>query len=779
MLLRAFMLTTYVVFFSIHLFAQQPTQTIRGTVIDNSSNAPISSANVIITSLSKGAITDSAGNFVLKNIPVGRYDIQVSFIGYEAAILREIVVSSGKETFLNISLKETAKSLTEVVVRPKTNKQMPLNSSATVSTKMLSVEEAKRYAGGFDDPARLVSAFAGVSSNVNNNSIVVRGNSPKALQWKLEGVEIANPNHFADLAAFGGGGITALSSQLLANSDFFTGAFPAEYNNALSGVFDIFMRRGNNTKHEHTFQLGLTGIDFASEGPFKKGDKSSYLFNYRYSTLALLKSLVPENGEDVKYQDLSFKLNFPTKKSGTFSVWGIGLIDKSGQKVKENSNDWKYDSDKERQDVKQYMGAAGIGHKIFFTKKSYLKTTLATTMSGIDMMTDRMNNTAQLLPQNRINNKTLNVVLSSFVNTKFNARHTNKTGFTATAMMYDILLKNSSQQGQPISTLVDENGSSCLLSAFSNSTFNLSDRFTLNGGINFQLFALNHNYTIEPRVGMKYQLDPSQTISFAYGLHSRLERLNYYFTKNSLYGTAPVNKNMDFTKAHHLVLGYDLNISEHVHLKAEAYFQQLFNVPVIKDSSFSFLNLHNDWFFNGKLQNTGKGRNYGLDISLDKYMSKGYYYILTASLFNSEYRGGDNVWRNTQYNRNYAFNFLFGKEWQFGKTKQKVFGLNARLSYQGGDRYSPIDNTASVATQEAVFDEKKAFSKQLPSSFTSHFTISYKINRPKVTHEIAFKMLNATAFEEFYGFRYNYKTSKVDEYRESIVIPNISYRIEF
>ncbi|MBJ7429264.1 MAG: carboxypeptidase-like regulatory domain-containing protein, partial [Bacteroidia bacterium] len=486
-------------FFSLSIYAQQPTQSISGTVIDMASNAPLPFVTIIIQNTNKGTTTDSLGNFTLQNITIGRYNIQASMIGYERFILKEIQVTSSKEVFLNISLKENVKSLRGVVVRLKVNKEQPLNSTATLSAKMLSVEEAKRYAGGFDDPARLVSAFAGVSSNVSNNAIVVRGNSPQALQWKLEGVEIPNPNHFADLSAFGGGGLTALSSQLLANSDFFSGAMPAEYGNALSGVFDIFMRKGNNKKAEHTLQVGLLGIDFASEGPFKKEGKSSYLFNYRYSTLALLATLLPENAGGTKYQDLSFKLNFPTKKSGTFSVWGIGLIDQSGAEAKKNSSEWKYDTDKENQDVKQYMGAMGINHKILLNKKQYIKTNIATTINGIDFSTERMNNNLSFSPKNKVDNKNYTAVLSSFINSKFSAKHINKTGFVITNMNYDLLLKNALPIGSPLKTVVEEKGSSNLVSAYTNSTFNLNEKLTINSGINTQLFTLNNNYTIEPR----------------------------------------------------------------------------------------------------------------------------------------------------------------------------------------------------------------------------------------------------------------------------------------
>lgn len=776
---RHLFITIILLFISLSIFAQLPRQTIRGTVIDLSSNAPLPYVNIVLLNTNLGTITDSVGNFTLKNVSVGRYDIQVSMIGYEALVLKEVQVSSGKEVFLSISMKENSISLSEVTVKPKVNKEQPMNRLASVSAKMLSVEEAKRYAGGFDDPARLVSSFAGVSSNVSNNAIVVRGNSPQSLQWKMEGVEIPNPNHFADLNTFGGGGLTALSSQLLANSDFFSGAMPAEYNNALSGVFDIFMRNGNNQKPEHTFQLGLLGIDVASEGPFKKGCNSSYLFNYRYSTLSLLEPLLPENAGGTTYQDFSFKLSFPTKKAGTFSFWGIGLIDGSGAKAKTNISEWMYDSDQETLDVKQYMSAAGISHKIILNNKQFVKSTLASTINGIDLLTEIKNNNSLLLPKNNINNRNFSFVLSSFINTKFNTKHINKTGFVATGMLYDILIKNASPNSNILQTIVTENGFSTLLSAYCNSTINFSEKFTVNLGVNGQLFTLNKHYTIEPRAGFKYQLAPTQSLSFAYGLHSRLERLNYYFVQNGIYGNEAINKDLDFAKSHHLVLGYGISISEFSHLKIETYYQHLFNVPVIADSSFSVINQQNDWFFNEKLQNVGIGKNYGVDITFEKYLSQGYYYMITGSVFNSQYKGGDNIWRNTRYDRNFNFNFLFGKEWQMGNNKQNTLGVNARFSYQGGDYYSPINEIASATEKNVIFDESKAFSKQFSPAFTSHFTASYNINKKKSTHEIAIKIINATNYKEFTGFKYNHKTQKIDERREALMIPNLSYKIEF
>ena len=444
--------------FNLPIFlSAQTTQTIRGIVQDIASETPLAYATVVVLNSDphKGVVCDSAGQFVISGVPVGRHDIQASFMGYEPVILKDILLTSSKEVFLEFQLKENLNLLEEVVITPKINKTEPLNNMSIAGGRMLSVEEASRYAGGFDDPARLASSFAGVSSSIGNNGIVVRGNSPKFLQWRMEDVEIPNPNHFAEVTTFGGGGLTALSSHVLGNSDFFTGAFPAEYNNALSGVFDIHLRRGNNQKRENTVQIGVIGIDVASEGPFKKEGKSSYIFNYRYSTLGLLTSLLPENADGTNYQDLSFKLNFPTQKAGIFSVWGIGLVDRSGQTAKTDKTEWEYMQDRESQDVKQYMGAVGGEHKIYMGENAFIKTALAATVSGMDLYTERMDENMQLLPHNVIKNTNWNFILASSFNKKFSAKHTNKTGIRLTGLKYDMLLKDAGKT-QNIQTITDE-----------------------------------------------------------------------------------------------------------------------------------------------------------------------------------------------------------------------------------------------------------------------------------------------------------------------------------
>lgn len=760
---------------------------IRGVVLDNASGETLPAVTIVVlnTDPLKGVTSDTNGNFSINELRVGRYDIQATFIGYEPMIFREIVVSSGKETFLTIPLTEEVNQLQEVIVRPTVNKQEPLNTTATASARMLSTEEANRYAGGFDDPARLVSSFAGVAGNISSNGIAIRGNSPQFLQWRLEGVEIPNPTHFPDITGVGGGILTALSSQVLDNSDFFTGAFPSEYGNALSGVFDMQLRNGNRWDYEHSIQVGTLGIDLSSEGPFKKGGQASYLFNYRYATMALADDLFPGllgNAAGMRYQDLSFKLNFPTKRAGTFSVWGIGTIDRFGEAMEKDTMKWEYDHDSMEAVFKQKMAAGGISHRITLGKSAYLKTSLAATYTQNQITGDHLNPETDIFtPLMNMKGNNWNLIFKSLLNKKFSARHMNRIGVTVTRLSYDIDYRMSPtfpKANSPIRTFAESDGNTFLLSAFSNSTFRLSNDVTVNTGLHGQYFLLNKNWTVEPRAGIKWQALPKHSFGLAYGMHSRHEKLDYYFVTTPETGNELVNKNLDFAKAHHIVLSYDWSVSENMHFKVEPYFQYLYDIPVARDSSFSIIN-YTDFYLDIPLVNEGKDINYGIDLTLERYLNRGYYYLITASLFESRYTGGDGVWRDTRLNRNFLLNVLGGKEWMLGKRHQNVLGVNISASFMGGERYTPVDKQASNAAEDAILIESRAYEKQLNPALVTNLTISYKINKRSTAHQFAAKLINATGYKEFEGQYFNIKTREVDMSRSSVVMPNISYKFEF
>lgn len=761
-------------------YAKSGTGTIRGNVFDRNSEERLVFATLMLSSgdsVVAHAQSDSLGVFSFDGLTPGRYDIKASYLGYNPSELRELLVTSGHSLTVLVPMSENSAVLDEVVVRPYVDKTQPLNSMALTGGRMLSVEEASRYAGALDDPARLASSFAGVATNVGDNGIVVRGNAPKFLQWKIEDVEVPNPNHFAEVAGFGAGGLAAISSNVLGNSDFFTGAFPAEYGNALSGVFDIKLRSGNAADYEHAFAVGTMGIDVASQGPFRKGSNSSFIFNYRYSTLSLMSGFLPEGAGNMRYQDLSFKLNFPTPRHGTFSVWSVGLIDSNGESPKTNPDEWEHKDDREGWKNKLYMGALGLSHKINLTDRSYLKTTLAGTVSGIDGKGWIAGDDAVVYPENSISKLNTNIILNSYVNTKFSASHTNRSGLTLTTLLYDMNIRNSENIGDAPATVADNSGSAALIALHSNSSFTLGKKWKLNVGMYFQHLTLNSHYSIEPRLSAAYDLDGRSSIAMAFGMHSRMEMLNYYFTENARGELC--NKNLDFTRALHFSASWQRMFVNNLRLLVEPYVQYIYSVPVSKTGTFSFLNLKDEWYITDELTNLGKGLNYGLDVTVEKYMSRGFYFMLTGSVYDARYKAADGRWRNTRFNRNFLFNGLVGKEWMVGKARRNMWSVNLKLTYMGGDRFSPVDYEKSILNQDVVFDETKAYSSRLSPIFVGHFTASYRINRRKLSHEFAIKMLNATGYSEYFNHSFNYKTQKVDIIRDGIAMPNIYYKIEF
>ena len=759
--------------------AQPLTQTIMGHVVDNDTQVPLTGVSVVLMdSLAQnGTITNNNGYYSLPNVPLGRQKIAFHYLGYKPQIVNEVMVTSGKEVVLNIGLTEKPVAIGEVVVKSNTRKDLPQNAMATLSARQLTVEEASRYAGGIDDPARLASAFAGVTMGTGNNGIVVRGNAPKDLLWRMEGIEISNPNHFANLILYGGGGLTALSSHVLASSDFFTGAFPAEYGNALSGVFDLRMRTGNPEKREHTFRAGIIGIDAASEGPFKKNKRSTYLFNYRYSTLGLLSPILPKEMGALNYQDLSFKTSFPTKKAGIFYLWGLGAYDHQGKEAEKDITKWEKDADREDYTANIYFGAVGLSHQLVVGTKSYIHSTLAFSGNGLQWKQQKLDSTLVLHPDEFLNNNTWKYTLSTFINHKFSARHVNRTGFTIDQRLYNMNIRNS-RDGLTETQYVKTKGSTQLIQAYTESRFDVGKAFTINAGIHSQYFALNGHYTIEPRLGVKWQFRPDQSVGIAYGLHSRLEQINFYLLEQqTTNGMVQPNKNLDFTKAQHLVLSYDRQINDHLRFKAEPYFQYLFDVPVIPNSYFSLQNLYDETFFNDSLVNRGKGWNYGIDLTLERFLHKQFYYLVTASVFQSKYKGGDGVLRDARYNRNFVCNVLGGKEWNV--RQNNLFSFNIRYTIMGGDRLIPVNEAATYAQQEIVYDYSRAFEKQKPIANLLSFTLKYHVNKRKYTGIWSLEITNALGYKDLQDYRFNRKTQTIEEEKDLIMVPNLSYQIQF
>jgi hypothetical protein len=760
-------------------FAQTVTQSVRGKLFDNLTQAPLPYANIVVLDSDPliGTTSDMDGNFILDRVPVGRHSIKVMMMGYENRMINELLISTGKQTMLQIGLHQTTLEMDELVVS--ISKDVPLNTMTTVSSRQFTVEETQRYAGGMDDPARLASSFAGVATpSLSSNGISVRGNNPQGLLWRIEGVEAPNPNHFADLTVTGGGLLTALSNQMMGNSDFYTGAFPAEYGNATSGVFDINMKTGNSSKREYTVQTGLLGVDFAAQGPVVAEKEASYLMNYRYSTMALLSPLLPNDTGILKYQDLAFKLNFPTEKAGVFSFWGVGAAD--GQEmVAADSADWEANFDRDDSQTSLYMFATGLSHKMVLNSSTFIKTTLSATGNGLNHKEQRLDYNLQPHPQSNVDNDTWRYSIQSSIGKHFSKTHSNQTGFKYSHLGYGIDIEQSQSEGETPVAMAQQQGRAGLLQVYSQSKITPIPRLSFNIGLHALYFALNKKSSIEPRTGVKYNFNDKHSLAFAYGLHSRIERLPVYFVNRN--ETHP-NKELDLSKSAHYVLAYNAKLGDNLRLSIEPYYQQLTDIPVSPDSYFSTINMLNDVFFNEVLVSKGSGRNIGVDVTFERFLHNGFYYLATASLFDSKYTAADGVRRNTRFNKNYILNVLAGKEWAVGKNKNNILSANVRLNYMGGNRKEPIDRQASVIDKEAVYGEANgatAFNDRFADTPIFSFTLSYRKNKPNYSSVWSLQVLNATGTKEFSNDYYNIKTGQIENKFEGIMLPNLSYKIEF
>jgi len=767
--------------FSNILYSQNLTQTIKGKVIDIDSEISLPGATIIVLDTDPliGTITDIDGRFKLPDIEVGRVSLQVSFIGYETQYISDILLNSGKEVYIESKLKESFSTLTEVVITANSEDEA-INRMATLSARSFSVEDAQRFAGGLDDPSRLASTYAGVTpSTVDNNEIVIRGNAAKGLLWHLEEVEIPAPNHLAGL--FSGGGVnTMFSSNMMANSDFFTGAFPAEYGNAISGTFDMNLRSGNSDNREYTFEVGSQGISFALEGPFKKGKGATYLINYRYSTIGLLQGLMPQITGLPTYSDLSMKFIFPTKKMGTFSLWSINGMGNIASDINMDTTTWETNMESSQYDITYNLTASGINNKLILDKKTFLFTSISFSATEYINKSNYYRKSLQKVPVTNQNEKNTRLSFDTYIKRKSSAKHTNKTGFTYSHTRYNFDVANNTNvaMNDEPDFFVKSEGSTDRFQLYSQSKYYFTESINMNAGLHITHFTFNEETILEPRIGINWRIKPKHSLNFAYGKHSRVEPLRIYLTEipvNDSYER--LNARLNITKAHHFVIGYDLKISNKTHINIEPYYQKLYDVPVIPDTSFSMLNYTSETFFTEQLINSGTGVNYGLDITIEQFINKGFYYMITSSIYQSKYKGGDNIVRNTKYNQNFVFNVLAGKEWKF--KNENVFGINGKVTIVGGKRQSPVNTTESLKYEYVIYDESRPFEVQLPTNYYLDISLNYMINRPKLSHSIILQVKNLLMQEESFGHAYNYTTNTVEPFGLTIIYPYISYRIQF
>lgn len=776
------------------IFSQTLTQTIRGTVVDADSKSPLEMVSVKIINIDSdiSSTTDAGGKFRLQEVPVGRHSIRFAIVGYEDVIIHNIIVTTGKEVVLNVEMQEKLLMGKEVEIIAEKDKTKANNDLVTNSARNFRSEETERYAGSRGDPSKMVANYAGVATgNDVRNDIIVRGNSPLGVLWRLENTDIPSPNHFSTQGATGGP-VSILNNNLLGSSDFLTGAFPAEYGNKMSAVFDLKMRNGNNEKTEFTGQLGLNGIEAGIEGPLAKNDSTSnpsYLINYRYNSLKLFQIIGVSFGVSAipTYQDVSFKLNMPTSKSGVFTLWGIGGIsDISLLDSEKDSSDWSFADFGEDLIFKSAMGAIGFSHLRFFTDKISGKLNLSVSGTQFMVSIDTLSTDKNPFRVYTNDSKDAQYFGNYTITNKINSYHLLKGGISWKNLAANYYSTYWSRKFREKLIQFNQKGHTNSLQSYLHWQYRCTNNLTFNNGLHYNWLELSNAHSFEPRTGIRWQFFPKQALSAAFGIHSQALPLIYYYYQayDSLSGKyVNTNRTLKFSKSRHYVLGYDYNFANDFRLKLETYYQNLYNIPVEKyrKSSFSTINIGNELqglTFVDSLENTGTGFNYGIELTIEKFFSRKYYFLSTLSLYESKYKGSDRILRHTAFSGGYVYNILGGIELPT-KKKNHTIGLDLKVTFAGGNHYTPIDIQQSILTNEAVYIDSLAFSKQFRDYQKTDVKISYRINSKKISHYIFIHVENIFNRKNVLQRVYNEnKKSILEEYQLGL-FPYGGYRIEF
>lgn len=769
-------------------YTQELTQTVRGVVMDKQTEYPLPGAvvGIAVGKIEYTAVTDVNGKYKLEKIPVGRINLSASYLGYKPVALRNLVLTTGKELVIDLKMEEMVFMAEEFVVKAERDKKAVNNEMATVSARSLTIEETNRYAGTLNDPARMAAAFAGVAvAGDQRNDIIIRGNSPLGVLWRLDGINIPNPNHFGSLGTTGGP-ISILNNNVLDNSDFMTGAFPAEYGNAMSGAFDLQLRKGNNEKREYWGQVGFNGFEFGTEGPISRKSGSSYLASYRYSTLGVFDALgISFNvGGTPQYQDLTFKVDFPGVKHGRFTVFGIGglsyieLLESN-----KDTNDWSFGVAGEDAYYGSNMGVAGVSHTYFLNENTRLKNSIAVSGTQNTIRIDSvsvLNNSPVL----RYGNDSYEVkyTYTGSINRKFTAKNTVNIGWILD--WYNVNYADSVFKQSGFETLTDTKGDALLVQGHAQWQHRFSDLLTLNTGLHYQYFGLNQTQILEPRAGLKYQMNERNFLSIGGGLHSQIQPFSLYFYETQVIPDTyyKTNINLGFSKSVHGVISYDFFASQNFRIKAETYYQHLYDIPVEQNPSvFSAINIGADFGIPNvdSLANNGTGHNYGLELTLEKFFSKNYYFLITGSLFDSKFTASDGVQRNTAFNGNYTLNVLGGIEVPLAKDNKLTMVLDLKSVLAGGKRYIPINTELSKQYNVPIYEWDQAFEPQYKEYLRVDARLGIRMNHKRITQEWKIDVQNIFNRQNVLLATYSeIARDVVTEYQIGI-FPIVQYKITF
>jgi len=698
--------------------------------------------------------TDADGYFILENIDKVLVDVLIEKTDYYPYLARQINLTNSNNIQIRVPLSSGFVKLQDVVVMAQ---RTTLNSTKTV----VDVKTLNKAPGVFDDPSRVLQALPSVrGTNDQANHISIRGNSPNSTKWYLEDLEIINPNHLnnagidSDLISTSGGGVLLLSGQVLENTTFFNSAFPANYANSIGGIVNLDLNRGSEQNYNHRFKIGLLGIDVGSKGPItKKAGKSNYLVNYRYSTIGLLTNLGVEVGDEtIVFQDFVFNVEqsiSPDLDMKLYGFWG------------QSSNKFEHDSIADSTTEDKFL------YDIIFNSNNInVGSQLNYNLSDNNLLYAKINYGNQQNSRNQTlkldNTSTRDELNQQKLSIRFGWNNNFDRGVFKSALTFTNDINQLGDTGDAISN-------SYLYAGFSNSIeIQLNTKISANAGLNLIYYDLYNEFLVEPRLSLSAQLTDQLNTTLKYGKHSQYP----YFRIVNL----PTAEDLSTEKAHHYNWSVQYNLNR-VKLLGGLYYQQVYDVAIdtISGGFFSAVNQFStpiDQF----VQSTGKARNYGFEWQAIYESPKNLTLNLSGSISKSRFNTFDNQWFDSRFDQEYSLIAAVSKD--FLLSKNRVLGINAKSTYMGGLKYTPIALDASLNSDRIVFSNE-IFASQYPDFFRIDMKLYLQKKKKKRSTEWSLDIQNLTNASNLAFITLDRNRGELVERNQLGLIPILSYKIDF
>ncbi len=763
-------------------------QTVQGRVVDANTSQGLAYATVTLftmeDSLVSNVLSDERGFFSLSAPTEGKYRLVAQMLGYEPSIT-ELYLYSGRTITVELGLKPRFHQLPEVTIQVgETKAEKPLSRLSRIR---FYPEQTLRYAGTMGDVLRMTQVLPQVYalSDVRND-LVVRGNAPWGVMYRVEDIDIPNPNHFAE-AGTSSGPVSILNNNTIAHLDFYAGAFPAEFVGAYSAVFDIDMKTGAYSQTQGIFQIGWTGTELLLEGPLNRQRKYAYLVSYRYSFLDLLKLLGVNFGTSAvpRYQDLTFTLSFPGKWET--KIWGLGGI-----------SSITFEEDQEGQQGLSFaginlrfasqMGASGVRTVIPVKKPFYLSAAVGVTHSGSQTLIRQW-----VSLQNGMVTTYKNIYRTQTVSTHIKCGVSRPKWHLRMGIIIDHIRSLATDTvflvpGQQYTQTRNFDGTTQKLRAYSQGEFRMSRRAKTLLGISLLYHRLLNKVAIDPRASLQWDLSPSTQLRFGYSLLSTDLPLPIYqmvFTDSLTGEKSYPYQTLPFMKAHHAVLEAEHRLNKNWSINIALYRQWLFNIPVDGDSLLPWWSILTEGLNYGLVLPVGnpvpkgRGKNIGVELTLQKRFTKGTYALFTLSLFDSKYTGIDGQWYNTPYNGQFATNLLAGTEFKIPKSKHLTGIVDVRLFYAGGRWTHPIDTPATLQAHRLVWDYSRPFSVKVPNYFKLDLKLGVRLSQKKISQEWLLYLQNLTNHKNIFSYEYSPTQNQIITLYQMGFVPVMLYRLLF